>query len=1259
MSELNEALAKIRPHTTSSLAHQKTPATLLHALEATLDEQAAGRSPTAYFAALLTTLDGTLQKEKQRSSGLKLAEGDILPAVLYLLALVAPFAPTPVIRSNLNTILSLAAPLFPVLQHHAPPLRSQLGLFGPVLTALDRAQLDAPAVRQCFASILQLCLDPRPKVRKKAADVVKDVLAAPPPPLQMHPFSDRVAEWAQSTLAEANANAIPRSKHAKSDMESAEVALHLVQLLRTVVRWLPSSFLPPTIPLLLSLPRLGNPFLSQVTYTFISDLLTNPSDADLGQIDVLPEIPKILKAVLSALPPKTDATLAPAWVSLLADTIVAYNAAEPDAASAELPKVWKAVWTFLDSSDASVRRAAAQALARLAGCFTARLTEPAVAEHARNDEEPKSALGKIVAQVDKALDALAYARAMPELLAVIAALVIGLHHRAALGEPTAAEALFLSVVKRIGELRVQKNFEYKEAADAVLGAAMARMGPHVLLEALPLNLEPAGRQAGREPRAFLLPLLAQPHPSPLAHFVAYFVPLSERMFNLQQAAEEAGRAAEAKMWTVLIAQVWAGLPSYCWAPLDLPETLTPAFAQLLSQLLYNQPDLRPPVLRALKTLADASVALSKPDPAAIARHPALSRPDAPSQNQARRNVELLQSQADSWLAVLFNVFGSVAREARGAVGEVIGAWAEIAGEQSIAQAYGKVLALFKQNLSTPAPARGAAPSDAGSTTAMTQDILLILLPHLSPDDASALFELLLSPEVLASADNAVQKRGYKILGKLVEGGKAKFEVSRVLSRLEEVVGKLSSAAKKDRMLFYTALLPHIPPTALHIIPSLIPEAILGTKEPSEKARTAAFDLIVAMGRKMEGGGVVKRDLVEGMDEDDKGEASASVEEYLTMLAAGLAGASPHMISATITAISRVLFEFHGSASEKMLNEILSTMLVFLSSNNREIVKSTLGFTKLAIHMLPETLVRAHLGELIPLLLSRAHDHKNHFKVKVRHILERAIRRFGWEDVSKAAGESEAAKVLVNIKKRKERAKRKRAAAAEASDDDTARPTGRATAGDAFEDVLYGSESEIEDSEDEDAPAQRGRKGTKDFGARLRVDDDEPMDLLAGTAAHITGAQNKRRRRPGQDATHFKTDSATGKLVIADSDSDAAAGERAQEDVVGSAYRAQMTGVDGLTRGPGGRVKFNKDTKKRRREDGDEDVEMEDASAGAAKAEERPGKKRRETRLGHEFRAKKAGGDLKKSGVEPYAYVPLKQAAKKGNRGNRIGVAGKR
>lgn len=126
-------------------------------------------------------------------------------------------------------------------------------------------------------------------------------------------------------------------------------------------------------------------------------------------------------------------------------------------------------------------------------------------------------------------------------------------------------------------------------------------------------------------------------------------------------------------------------------------------------------------------------------------------------------------------------------------------------------------------------------------------------------------------------------------------------------------------------------------------------------------------------------------------------------------------------------LGRIKYDFHplDVISTKMHTEIFTTLLVFLTSANREIVKSVLGFIKLSIHTLPTEVIRPHLKDLVPKLLNWSHDHKNHFKAKVRHIFERMLRRFGWDEVYSCAGQEEAAKVLVNIKKRKERAKRKK------------------------------------------------------------------------------------------------------------------------------------------------------------------------------------------------------------------------------------------
>jgi ribosomal RNA-processing protein 12 len=58
-------------------------------------------------------------------------------------------------------------------------------------------------------------------------------------------------------------------------------------------------------------------------------------------------------------------------------------------------------------------------------------------------------------------------------------------------------------------------------------------------------------------------------------------------------------------------------------------------------------------------------------------------------------------------------------------------------------------------------------------------------------------------------------------------------------------------------------------------------------------------------------------------------------------------------------------------------------------------------------------------------------------------------------------------------------------------------------------VLYASESDLEDSDEdeEEVAATTGKRRGGDFSARLRLDNDEPMDLLSGVAARVTSEQH--------------------------------------------------------------------------------------------------------------------------------------------------------
>ena len=200
------------------------------------------------------------------------------------------------------------------------------------------------------------------------------------------------------------------------------------------------------------------------------------------------QLTDVLRVVLASPPSKSDVILSASWVQALGSAMVAHNAVDQTASSEELLKVWKSVWNFLDSLDAATRKATAQSLCAISSCFSPTLISAAVL-----DQDGSSIIRKIISQITKALDSLAYARSTPELLSIISSIITNLRHRDSKTSPTAAELLILPLIVRIGDLRISKGFEHKEAADATLSTAMHIIGPEALLNALPLNLDPASR----------------------------------------------------------------------------------------------------------------------------------------------------------------------------------------------------------------------------------------------------------------------------------------------------------------------------------------------------------------------------------------------------------------------------------------------------------------------------------------------------------------------------------------------------------------------------------------------------------------------------------------------------------------------------------------------------------------------------------------------------------------------------------------------
>lgn len=109
-------------------------------------------------------------------------------------------------------------------------------------------------------------------------------------------------------------------------------------------------------------------------------------------------------------------------------------------------------------------------------------------------------------------------------------------------------------------------------------------------------------------------------------------------------------------------------------------------------------------------------------------------------------------------------------------------------------------------------------------------------------------------------------------------------------------------------------------------------------------------------------------------------------------------------------------------SDEMVADLVTTMELFLTSKSREIARSAIGFMKVALVSLPKEVMEPRLENLVPNLMVWSHETKGHFRVKVKGLMERMIRKFGYESILRFTPEEDH-KLIINIRKVRERRKR--------------------------------------------------------------------------------------------------------------------------------------------------------------------------------------------------------------------------------------------
>jgi ribosomal RNA-processing protein 12 len=523
---------------------------------------------------------------------------------------------------------------------------------------------------------------------------------------------------------------------------------------------------------------------------------------------------------------------------------------------------------------------------------------------------------------------------------------------------------------------------------------------------------------------------------------------------------------------------------------------------------------------------------------------------------------------------------------------------------------------------------------------------MALIRSIDETNVTLLYRVI-KPYLLDDTDPSMQKRAYAVLVSICEHHPffvtSESNLKDMTDSLCESLLTCSIPAKKMRLrcLYHiiTAMencylskdnsITTLLPNHTELVPNLIGEIMLCTKEANGKAREAAFDLLLAMARLMH-----------------HTQPSNGLMEFLQMLLGGLAARTPHMRSAAVICLSRVVFEFGREEIliQQAMPQLMKTVLMLLHEKAREVIKSVIGFMKLGIAMLSKEQLRVFVPDIIQGLLLWIGESKNRFRAKTRIILIKLCRKYSYEEIAEIVPEKDRA-LIKHIKKTKEREEKKKQQHRQDNKSNS-------TINDAFTDFM-------KDDSDEDS------------------DDDHPMydengglmheeDLTDGEDQYVTPFLKKKQTNKRRTSKKDSSLSSAGQWIKEDED-------EIVDFLDSGAVRHLMSGRgqaeddeeedDGLIQvAKDGRFIINEppleDKKKSLKKNKDEDEDMvesdnEEASIkkdvaaqlqkmGFGNTSHNKRKREEETAgTGKEYKAKKAGGDIKKKGkLEPYAYIPL-------------------
>ncbi|CAK9159241.1 unnamed protein product [Ilex paraguariensis] len=761
-----------------------------------------------------------------------------------------------------------------------------------------------------------------------------------------------------------------------------------------------------------------------------------------------------------------------------------------------------------------------------------------------------------------------------------------------------------------------------------VGASLGAMGPETFLSLLPLNLEAEDLS---EVNVWLFPILKQyTVGAHLSFFAESILNMVELVRRKSAVLEREGKIYSARSADGLAYSLWSLFPSFCNYPLDTAYSFK-KIEKVLCNALLEETEVRGIICSSLQILIQQNKRIQhKQDMSdieiSIGRQRIIEHYKNP-QVVGGKNLTALSSSAQELLSVLSRIFLKSHKDDGGSLQNTIGELASISDKKVVTDLFKTtMLQLLKVTQEAVKAQTSSNKSSLSLARAKFFDLAVSLLPGLDAKEIDLLF-VSIKP-ALKGVEGLIQKKAYKVLSSILRAdnlaglnGKNRDEfisgkLEELLDLMIEVLPSSHFSAKRHRLDCLYFLIVHISKDNSKqrrddIISSFLTEIILALKEANKKTRNRAYDILVQIGH--------------ACGDEDKGGKKEVLHQFFNMVAGGLAGETPHMISAAVKGLARLAYEFADLISTAY--DILPATFLLLQRKNREIIKANLGLLKVLVAKSPAEGLQTHLRSMLEGLLYWQDGAKNHFKAKVKLLLEMLVKKCGLDAV-KAVMPEEHMKLLTNIRKIKERKERNHAANSEETRSHHSKATttrlSRWNHTKIFSD--FGEEeTNSSDADFMDARTVSGRqskvsslfkasslrsKRTRKVDKSLPGDvldqlDDEPLDLLdqQKTRSVLRSSEHLKWKPESDDEPEIDSE---GRLIIHEG------GKKLKRE------RSPDPDSDGRSQASSQLSVKSRKTQKRKK------------ALGSGWAY-----------TGCEYTSKKAGGDVKrKDKLEPYAYWPL-------------------